>query len=84
MSIWAAMSVPLVILFIIGGVHLFGMLWVLYGPLILGTIYALIHLYDLTTAGKPGTQRRENTPEQIGAMIRHVFTSELMSWSTSS
>lgn len=44
------MSVPLVFLFIIGGVHLFGLLGVLYWPLILGTIYVLIHLYNLTIA----------------------------------
>ncbi len=50
MSGRAEMSVPLVLLFIIGGVHMFGLLGVLYGPLILGTIYVLIDLYDLTIA----------------------------------
>ncbi len=59
MSGRAEMSVPLVFLFIIGGVHLFGLLGVLYGPLILGTIYVLIHLYDLTVAAPETRHSKE-------------------------
>ena len=44
------MNTPLVFLSILGGIHFFGLLGVLYGPLILGAIYILSYLYDLTFA----------------------------------
>jgi predicted PurR-regulated permease PerM len=49
----AGMSMPLVFFFMMGGIHLFGPLGVLYGPLILGALYILFYLYDLTIAA-PG------------------------------
>ncbi len=48
MSGRAEMSMPLVFFFILGGIHLFGLFGVLYGPLILGILYLLVYLYDLT------------------------------------
>ena len=44
------MNTPLVFLSILGGIHFFGLLGVLYGPLVLGAIYILLYLYDLTFA----------------------------------
>ena len=46
MSGGTAWSVPLVFLFILGGIHLFGLMGVLYGPLILGALYMLFYMYD--------------------------------------
>jgi hypothetical protein len=43
--------VPLVFFSILGGVHLFCLLGVLYGPLILGALHVLVFLYELTIAG---------------------------------
>jgi predicted PurR-regulated permease PerM len=48
MSGGAEMSMPLVLFFIVGGIRLFGLLGVLYGPLILGALYLLGYLYELT------------------------------------
>jgi len=45
------MSTPLVFLFILGGIHFFGLAGVLYGPFVLGALYMLLYLYDLTMAG---------------------------------
>ncbi len=55
MSGGAEMSMPLVFFFILGGIHLFGLLGVLYGPIILGTLYVLVYLYDLAII-VPGTK----------------------------
>ena len=50
MSGQTRMNTPLVFLSILGGIHFFGLLGVLYGPLVLGAIYILSYLYDLTFA----------------------------------
>lgn len=41
----AEMSTPLVFLFILGGIHFFGLLGILYGPLVLGVLLILLRLY---------------------------------------
>ncbi len=43
----AEMSTPFVFLFILGGLHLFGFMGVIYGPLALGLLSLLFHLYGL-------------------------------------
>jgi predicted PurR-regulated permease PerM len=55
MSGQTRMNTPLVFLSILGGIHFFGLLGVLYGPLVLGALYILVDLYDLTLAA-PGTK----------------------------
>jgi predicted PurR-regulated permease PerM len=54
------MSTPLVFFFILGGIHFFGLAGVLYGPLILGALYILLYLYDLTISGSPTLTLKEN------------------------
>jgi predicted PurR-regulated permease PerM len=44
------MNTPLVFLSILGGIHFFGLLGVLYGPLVLGAVYILFYIYNLTFA----------------------------------
>ena len=50
MSGQTRMNTPLVFLSILGGIHFFGLLGVLYGPLVLGAVYILFYLYNLTLA----------------------------------
>jgi predicted PurR-regulated permease PerM len=50
MSGQTRMNTPLVFLSILGGIHFFGLLGVLYGPLVLGAVYILFYLYNLTFA----------------------------------
>lgn len=46
-------NAPLLFFFIIGGMNLFGIFGVLYGPVLLAALYILFYIYDITF-GRPG------------------------------
>jgi predicted PurR-regulated permease PerM len=59
MSGQTRMNTPLVFLSILGGIHFFGLLGILYGPLVLGALYILVQLYDIAIAPTGTTQSKE-------------------------
>jgi predicted PurR-regulated permease PerM len=54
-----AFSTPLLFFFILGGINFFGILGVLYGPMILAGLYILLYLYDFTII-RPALESNED------------------------
>ncbi len=61
-----AFSTPLLFFFILGGINFFGLLGVLYGPMILAGLYILLYLFDFTIINPPlESIEDENGKEQV-------------------
>jgi predicted PurR-regulated permease PerM len=62
-----AFSTPLLFVFILGGINFFGLLGVLYGPMILSGLYILLYLYDFTimNPASESNEDEENGKERV-------------------